>query len=144
MEWRLTDVDIHHIIPTALLIVGQGGLNFDENDITENVYSPRRLFLPAAILDELSFDVGRYLLKQFLPINGLLGMNMDSSPDFKYFRGPQQLFNKAKMTKGNTIKKATITAKTEREQKEEQRKKLLRKENLMADLVSSEMNMCQS
>lgn len=148
LKWMSTEVDLNHVIPTSNLILSRGGLSIDENEIPEKVYTNKKSYLPPSILDQMSYDVGKFLVKRFLANNELMGMSSNSTPDIKDFIGPPVLLNKAKKSKGVTLKRATekstVTAKTEREQKEETRKLKLRKDIQIADLLSSDMNMCQS
>ena len=56
LGWKITKIDESYIFPTAAMILRQGGLSTESNDIPYNVYSKTPLILPVSILDSQSYD----------------------------------------------------------------------------------------
>ena len=141
IEWKITEVDIHHIVPTAMLILRRNGLSLEETDFPENVYALVPLVLSPCILDFATEDVGKYLIKRFLA-NNLIGMTSDDLPDIKDYNGPSSLRNRAARSTGVTIKrkaeKVLVKKKTDRLQNEEKRKAIVKREMQRANCLSSE------
>ena len=144
---ELNETDKIYILRVAALIIRQGGLNTCLATTPINVYGRNREELPGSILDRNTADVGIYLIQRYLAASRTCGMTMANLPDISSLNGPKEYINRVKAAKGITVKRVTKAmtksrAKSEREIKEEQRKKLVAKQKKTTDGLSSDMNMC--
>lgn len=147
LGWSLTDVDLNHIYPTVSLILRQCGLSMEQNHNTFNVYAETPTALPLSILDSNSEAVAHFLMKKFL-VKEKLFQYQETDLAKEDLKGPAELVNRAKRTKGTTLKRTlkskNIALKTNREVKEEARKKLVEKKSKEIDCLTSEVNACQA
>jgi len=149
LGWTTTKVDINHIVPTVLLIFRRGGLSMQPDPNPYNVYTKTKIRLSTSILDKNCVSVGEYLVKKYIASERLFGCNIQDIPDSLTVSGPKELVSKAVKGKGITIKRATGAgvirlAKSERQQKEESRKKRVSVTVQRVECLSSEMNACQA
>ena len=125
LEFELTEVDMNHILPTTALILRRGGLSMDSSQQPVNVYTKVPFVLPAAILDELSMDVGKYLLFRYA--SKVLPRTDADVPSVDEITGHTELVSRAKRSKGVTIKRTMKSkikpVKTEKQIREEKRQK---------------------
>ena len=148
LGWQLTQVDENHIFPTVGLILRRNGLSLEENNTPYNVYSNSPVALPVSILDEYSRDTGKYLLQRYVCQQQMFNLTSKDIQTLDITNGPQELISRAKRSKGITIKRLVkskiAVLKTEKQLKEEGRKKSLAKQIHLADCFSSENNTCQA
>ena len=148
LGWQLTQVDENHIFPTVGLILRRNGLSLEENNTPYNVYSNSPVALPVSILDEYSRDTGKYLLLRYVCQQQMFNLTSKDIQTLDITNGPQELILRAKRSKGITIKRLVkskiAVLKTEKQLKEEGRKKSLAKQIHLADCFSSENNTCQA
>ena len=148
MAMKLTEVDETYIFPTAALIIRQGGLSTDENDIPLNVYSKSPVMLPKSILDSESNDTGEYLLMRYLIKEKMYNLSQSDLPAAKNMEGPAELVSRARRSKGTTIKRTIkskiVPMKSESEIKEARRLKAVTKEVRLIECFSSANNACQA
>ena len=145
----MTEVDESHIFPTAALILRQNGLSLDENNTPMNVYAKIPTALPKMILDDYSYETGIFLMLRNIAKEKLFQMSGEKEiQDRLNPTGPSELVSRAKRSKGvtirRTVKSKIITYKSERQLKEEERKKLVAKETKRIECLSSENNACQA
>ena len=133
---------------TASFILRRGGLLSTEDSIPYNVYSKERHMLSPAILDSHSNNIGEYILWKFVANEGLLGCSTSDIPSLESFSGPSDLLRRAKASKGVTLKRVmksgSVCIRTERQIKEEKRKKEVMRKHKTTDCLSSEMSNCQA
>ena len=55
-------MDIRHIQPVVKMILQEGGLSTEEQQLPFNVYSSRKCMLSSSILNKHSRDVARFLM----------------------------------------------------------------------------------
>ena len=148
LGWEINEVDESHIYPTAGLILRRKGISLEENSIPINVYTHKPVVLPTSILDECSLDVGKYLLMRYMARERLFNITEKDIPSNTDMNAPQELISRAKRSKGvtlrRTLKSKVQPVKTEKEIKEEKRKKVVEKETKVIDSMSSENNACQA
>ena len=148
VAWSLTDVDLGHIYPTTALILRKNALSLEENHLPFNVYSNKPTVLPASILDSNSRSVAEFLIKKFCVKEHLFDYKETDLNKERDITGPTDLVQRAKRTKGTTLKrtlKSKVTfLKTEREANEEKRKKLVTKKAKEIDSLTSQANACQA
>ncbi|MEW8546925.1 MAG: hypothetical protein AB2693_25705 [Candidatus Thiodiazotropha sp.] len=148
LGWSLTEVDLHHIYPTASLILRRNALSFIEQAAPFNVYAKEPTALPTAILDVNSQQVAEFLIRKYCVKEKLFaGLECDDLKKEDIF-GPTDLVQRAKKAKGTTLKrtlKSKISVlKTMKEEKEEKRKKLVAKKTKEIDCLTSQVNACQA
>ena len=147
LGWSVTDVDLSHIYPTALLILKRCGLSLQENPVPFNVYSSTPTALPPSILDSNSSGVGEFLIKRYL-VKEKLFQYKETDLRKEKIDGPTELVNRAKRSKGTTLKRMLkskiVTVKTGREAKEEMRQKMVEKKAKQIDCLTSEGNAAQA
>ena len=148
VTWSVSDVDMGHIHPTAALILRRKALSIEENHIPCNVYSKEPTALPASILDSNSRSVAEYLIKKFCVKENLFGCKESGIHQDHEITGPSDLGQRAKRTKGTTLKrtlKSKVTIlKTEKQASEENRKKLVARKAKEIDSLTSQVNACQA
>ena len=148
LGWKITKVDESYIFPTAAMILRQGGLSTESNDIPYNVYSKTPIILPLSILDSQSYDTGKFLLMRFLVKERMFGLNQNDMPVTDNIAGPTELLSRAKRSKGvtlkRTVKSKVVAAKSESEVMELKRQKVVSKELRIIDCYSSLNNNCQA
>ena len=132
LGWQLTQVDENHIFPTVGLILRRNGLSLEENNTPYNVYSNSPVALPVSILDEYSRDTGKYLLQRYVCQQQMFNLTSKDIQTLDITNGSQELISRAKRSKGITIKRLVkskiAVLKTEKQLKEEGRKKSLAKQ----------------
>ena len=147
LGWTVTDVDLSHIYPTASLILKRCALSLQENPVPFNVYSSTPTALPPSILDCNSSGVGEFLIKRYLVKEKLFQYN-EADLRKVQINGPTELVNRAKRSKGTTLKRMLkskiVSVKTDRETKEEMRQKLVEKKTKEIDCFTSEGNAAQA
>ncbi len=148
LEWSFPETDLKYITRTANLILRRGALNSDTCDVPLNVYTHEVTVLSAGILDHNTQQVGEYLITRFAAAQGLFGMTESDLPDIEKVNAPKDLLVRLKRSKGTTMKrgqkKVNVVHKTERQAKEEKRKKIVARKAKDVDSFSSEMNNCQA
>ena len=149
LGWLLTEVDESHIFPTAGLILRQNGLSLDENNTPMNVYAIIPTALPKTILDDYSYETGIFLMLRNIAKEKLFQLSGEKEiHDRLNPTGSSELVSRAKRSKGvtirRTVKSKIITYKSERQLKEEVRKKLVAKETKRIECLSSKNNACQA
>lgn len=148
IAWSLTDVDLGHIYPTAALILRKNALSLEENHLPFNVYSSKPTVLPASILDSNSRSVAEFFIKKFCVKEHLFDYKESDLRKERDISGPTDLVQRAKRTKGTTLKRTLKSKvsflKTEREANEEKRKKLVNKKTKEIDCLTSQVNACQA
>ena len=148
LGWLLTEVDHQHVFPTVAVILHAGGLSLEPQDYPLNVYTDPPTVLPRDILDKESRDVGEYLLKRFVAKNELFNCTESDIPSTENLTGAASLVSRAKRSKGVTLKRTSKKQeplqKSERQIKEDKRKKVVRREMKQTECLSSEMKLCQA
>ena len=148
LGWELTETDNKHILPTVSIILERNGLQLVENVIPYNVYTQTPIVLSPDILDDLSNDVGKYLVYCYCAEVKLFQMNSSAIPNIEKFSGSKALLQKVKQSRGFTIKRMikdkAKKMTTEREKREEGRMKFVAKETKIIECFSSENNTCQA
>ena len=149
LGWQLTEVDETHIFPTAALILRQNGISLQENDIPMNVYTKTTIALPITILDNYSYETGKYLMLRNVAKEKMFQLLGEQDIRNRLnFTGPSELVSRAKRSKGTTLRRTVkskiVSFKTERQKKEEVRKKQVAKETRRIECLSSENNACQA
>ena len=148
LGWKITKVDKSYIFPTAAMILRQGGLSTESNDIPYNVYSKTPITLLVSILDSQSYDTGKFLFMRFLVKERMFGLTQKDIPVTDGIAGPTELVSRAKKCKGITIKRTVkskiVSAKSESEVMEIKRQKVVSKESRLIDCYSSLNNNCQA
>ena len=148
LGWKITKLDESYIFPTAAMILRQGGLSTESNDIPYNVYSKTPIILPVSILDSQSYDTGKFLLMRFLVTEKMFGLTQKDMPVKDDISGPNELVSRATKSRGITIKRTikskVVAEKSESEVKEHKRQKIVSKELRLIDCYSSLNNNCQA
>ena len=148
VNWNFTDTDVDHILPTAKLILRRGGLGLQEDHIPHNVYARNKTALNPSILDEQCRNVGEYMLKRYIIKKGLFGCKQTDLPNINTLQGPTDLVQKAKLSKGTTLRRTTgkvsEVSKSEHAIWEEKRQKALDKRMKEENRLTSKMNTCQA
>ena len=149
LGWKISDNDINHIIPTTVLILQRNALSLEPDSEPANIYTKKKVVLSASILEENCSDVGEFLIKRYLAKNYLFEMTGADLPTLSQIKGPKQLVGKAFRSKGVTIKRtsgrsAPSENKTDRQKKEDTRKKVVKNAVLRVECLTSEMNACQA
>jgi hypothetical protein len=102
--------------------------------------------LTANHLDAPSVDVGKFLIYRYLAKEGMFGLSQEDVPTIQ--SGPNDLVLRAKRGKSVTMKKittrTTVARKSERELKEENRKKKVASQIKKINSMSSEANAAQA
>jgi hypothetical protein len=145
----ISETDIKHIIPTSLIILKKNGFSSTEDPQAFNIYSKNKILLSPCILDKNCITVGKYVIKKYIAKAGLFSCNASDAPQVTDMQGPKDLIKKAEKSKGVTIKrmsggKALKLDRTERQLKEEKRKKMVTSTMKRIDCLSSDMNACQA
>ena len=147
LGWSVTDVDLSHIFPTALLILKRCGLSLKENPVPFNVYSSTPIALPLSVSDGNSTGVGEFLIKKYL-VKEKLFQYKETYLRKEQIEGSVELVNRAKRSKGTTLKRMLkskiVTVKIDREVKEEVRQKIVEKKAKQIDCLTSEGNAVQA
>ena len=147
LGWSVTDVDLSHIYPTVLLILKRCGMSLKENPVPFNVYASTPIALPPSVLDGNSTGVGEFLIKRYL-VKEKLFQYKESDLRKEHIDGPVELVNRAKRSKGTTLKRMLkskiVSVKTDREAKEEVRQKLVEKKAKQIDCLTSDGNAAQA
>ena len=148
LGWKINEVDESHIYPTAGLILRRKGISLEESNVPINVYTQKPVMLPTSILDECSLDVGKFLVMRFMAKERLFDITEKDIPSDSSINAPQELISRAKRSRGitlrRTLKSKVKQAKTDKEMKEEKRKKIVEKETKVLDSLSSANNACQA
>lgn len=148
LGWATTEVDINYISPTVSLVLRRDGLSTENDPTPYNVYAKKKTCLPTSILDRQSKDVGEFLIKKYVCKERLFGCSVEDLPDISTYSGDKDLLSKAQKAKGITIKRTSKTKvkamKTEREKKEEKRKREVASKIHQVECLSSDMNACQA
>ena len=148
LGWEINDVDESHVFPTAGLILRRKGISLEECNTPINVYTQKPIILPTSILDECSLDVGKFLLMRYMAKERLFNITEKDIPSNSSINAPQELVSRAKRSKGitlrRTLKSKLKPSKTDKEMKEEKRKKTVEKETKVLDSLSSANNACQA
>ena len=124
-------------------------MSLEPNKTPFNVYAKVSTALAPTILDRNGSSVAEFLLQKYVCKEGLFNCCFDDIPSPGNITGQSDLASKAGKTKGTTIKrtagcKSTKEAKTERQVKEDKRKKTVAVKNQRVDCLSSEQNACQA
>ena len=117
MAWKVSDVDIGYILPTAKMILKKGGLDLTKaNDVPMNFYDDKiPKPLPTAVLDDASMNAGHYLIKKYLVNNNLMGTSSVHLPKNTDLEGPKLLCSKVQKS-SVTVNRMTCKEKTSAEQ----------------------------
>ena len=146
--FEITQTDLKHIIPTAVLITRRGALATEANIIPYNVYNKEKTMLSSAVLDSETISVGKYMVEKYVSKEGIFGYRSTDHPGADTIEGPKALVDKVKKSKGTTIRRTKMkllqTSKTDRQLKEEKRQKKVEQMKKRIDALSSEMNACQA
>ena len=143
----LTEKDLKFIVPLAKLVVRLGALSPDKMTDLKNIYDAGSPQLSEAILSKYSSAAGEYLIKKYVCQEQLFGFKKEDCPDITSVDCIKEVKNKLKISKGTTIRIATIkkvTPKSKEEEAERKRKSLVRKQQSVVDCMSSNMNTCQA
>lgn len=129
LGWNTTEQDIKHVLPLIGLLCRRAHLSPETELFPCNMYDKKKSILPQSILYDNCTDVGKYMLMKYLAKEGLFGCTSEDVPDCNTLNGPKELIAKVKKSKGVTIKrvgaKITQLERSERESKEEKRKKIV-------------------
>ena len=146
--FEMTQTDLKHVIPTAVLIIRRGGISTETNIIPYNVYNKEKTMLSSAVLDSETQAVGKYMVEKYVSKEEIFGYRNSDTPKADTVEGPRALVDKVKKSKGTTLRRTKIkclqTSKTDREVKEEKRQKKVERMKRKIDALSSEMNACQA
>lgn len=87
-------------------------------------------------------------MQKYLVKEGICEFNSTDLPKIDEFQGPRDLLNRAKRSTGITIRRSTQKAvkipKSQRDEKEEKRKRIVKQQAKKTEGLSSEMNTCQA
>lgn len=129
LGWKITETDLKHKVPTAILIYKRGIVNLEECSVPFNMYESKSVALPTAILDCNSLQVGRFLLQKYVCVNKLFQYTSDDMPKLEDVCAPKPLIARLKTAKGVTMKrianKPTVQIKTAFTEKEKERQKVV-------------------
>lgn len=145
--WKLSDKDISHIIPTLQMILRTNDKIMEEDRIPKNVYGACIRPLSDAILDEKTFEIGKFLIVKYVCRSGLLEHTDSDIPVLDDNLGPKELMQKVKKGKGVVVKRATcktLVTTDIRTVKEKKRRQAVDRMTKVYDCLSSEMNTCQA
>ena len=130
------------------LILRREGISTETIQMVFNVYESSPEVLPESILDDSTKDIGTYLIEKSVDQNCLFGYTKSDVPSKADIDGPKALVQRLKQSKGGTLRKIPVkkkqTLKSERDIKEDKRKKQVAKETKQIDHLSSDMNTCQA
>jgi hypothetical protein len=102
-------------------------LDLNPDKTPRNVYAKSQTSLPTSILDSNGRKVGEFLIRKYLCKEKLFGCTADDNLTPENIIGDKDILSKAVKGKGTTIKRTSKTKvrehKTERQTKEEKRKK---------------------
>jgi hypothetical protein len=144
---KISPTDIKYILRMTSLILRRGGISTETNQTVFNVYESSPEVLPESILDDSTKDIGTYLIEKFVAQNCLFGYTKSDVPSKADIDGPKALVQRLKQSKGVTLRRIPVkkkqTLKSERDIKEDKRKKQVAKETKQIDHLSSDMNTCQ-
>ena len=104
LVWSVTDVDLSHIYPTVLIILKWCGMSLKENPVPFNVYSSTPIAFPPSVLDGNITGVGELLTKRYL-VKEKLFQYEECDLRKEHIDGPVELVNRARRSKGTTLKK---------------------------------------
>jgi hypothetical protein len=145
---KISPTDIKYILRMTSLILRRGGISTETNQTVFNVYESSPEVLPESILDDSTKDIGTYLIEKFVAQNCLFGYTKSDVPSKVDIDGPKALVQRLKQSKGVTLRRIPVkkkqTLKSERDIKEDKRKKQVAKETKQIDHLSSDMNTCQA
>ena len=145
---KISPTDIKYILRMTSLILRRGGISTETNQTVFNVYESSPEVLPESILDDSTKDIGTYLIEKFVAQNCLFGYTKSDVPSKADIDGPKALVQRLKQSKGVTLRRIPVkkkqTLKSERDIKEDKRKKQVAKETKQIDHLSSDMNTCQA
>lgn len=147
LSWKVTEKDVNHVIPTLQMMLRANETILKDDLIPKNVYGADIRTLSDAILDEKTFEVGRYLIIKYVCKSGLLGHSENDIPVIQSHMGPTELMQKVTKGKGVVVRRATcksLTVDDQRSAKERKRKKAVDKMAKVYDCLSSDMNACQA
>jgi hypothetical protein len=143
--WVTTDVDRKHIFRVTTLILNRGGLDVKSDPVPKNVYRKDPLVLPMSILDQHCESVGAYLIQRYVNKNSLLPTSFPLPTEID---GPKELVDRAKKSKGTTIRRLTrkpqTLQKSKKAQLEEERQKVVKEKSKQADMMASRFNALQA
>ena len=113
-----------------------------------NVYTKTTIALPVTILDAYSYETGKYLMMRNVAKEKMFQLRSEQDIRTRLnFTGPSELVSRAKRSKGTTLRRTVkskiVSFKTERQTKEEVRKRHVAKETKRIECLSSENNACQ-
>ena len=145
---KISPTDIKYILRMTSLILRREGISTETIQMVFNVYESSPEVLPESILDDSTKDIGTYLIEKFVAQNCLIGYTKSDVPSKADSDGPKALVQRLKQSKGGTLRKIPVkkkqTLKSERDIKEDKRKKQVAKETKQIDHLSSDMNTCQA
>lgn len=145
---KTSPTDLNYICRLVGLIIRQEGISTITDKNVYNVYDHARPVINEAILDSKTVEIGEYLIKRFVARNELFGCTRMDEPNISDVSGPKDLLSRVKKCKSTTIRRTGLNLKpvnkSERDVKEEQRKKIVKKETKRVECLSSEMNACQA
>ena len=145
---KISPTDINYILRMTSLILRREGLSTETIQMVFNVYESSPEVLPESILDDSTKDIGTYLIEKFVAQNCLFGYTKSDVPSKADIDGPKALVQRLKQSKGVALRKIPVkkkqTLKSERDIKEDKRKKQVAKETKQIDHLSSDMNTCQA
>lgn len=147
LSWKLTEKDVNHVIPTLQMMLRVNDTITKEDSTPKNVYGVCVRTLSDAILDEKTFEVGKYLIMKHVCRSGLLGHTETDIPVLHNHLGPTELMQKVTRGKGVVVKRATcksLRVDDQRLTREKKRKQGVDKMVKVYDCLSSDMNTCQA
>ena len=107
IEWRITENDLKHILPTTSLIVRRKGLSHQPDASVKNVYTKDIMTIPDVVLDQNTINVGIYLTQRYACKKGMFGLSASDEPNIDSIVGPKAFLGKVKCSKGITVKRMT-------------------------------------
>ena len=147
LTWKVTEKDVSHVIPTLQMMLRANDAITKEDSTPKNVYGVSVRALSDAILDEKTFEVGKYLITKYVCRSALLGYSENDIPVLHNHLGPSELMQKVARGKGVVVKRATcksLTVDNQRSAREKKRKQEVDKMKKVYDCLSSDMNTCQA
>ena len=145
--WGITKTDMEHILPLISVIVRKKALTLTSDNTPKNAYSTKKKILPQSFLDKETSAAGQYLIRKYAHSQGLFGLSSVNCPTLDGTEAPKPLLDRIRRGKSVTIKRTSIKIqeeRTEREMKEEKRKRLTNRKKKEVECLTSEMNMCQA
>ena len=94
LSWKLTEKDANHVIPTLQMILRANETIMKKESTPKNVYGVCMRTLSDAILDEKTFEIGKYLIIKYVCRSGLLGHSENDIPVVHNHLGPTELMQK--------------------------------------------------